>query len=254
MICTYIIWTRRRRLAGLVPRANYWGLAIIVLLGFGWLLGQLASVLLVQQFALVAMVQALFLTVLGWRVTAVIAFPLLYLFFAVPVGDFLIPPLQDLTAEFVVAGLRLTGVPVFLDGVLIAIPTGSFEVARACAGVRYLIATLALGVLIAGIFYRSWPRRLVFVGLSIMVPIVANGRRAYGIVMIAHLSDFRLAVAVDHVVYGWVFFGFVTLVLLLLGASFRERGAPDWQAVPVPAATSPATLHASSSPGQVRCW
>ncbi|MEE8478026.1 MAG: exosortase A, partial [Gemmatimonadales bacterium] len=242
LICAYLIWTRRQQLASLVPRANYWGLATIVLLGFGWLLGHLASVLVVQQFALVAMVQALFLTVLGWRVTSVIAFPLLYLFFAVPVGDFLIPPLQDLTAAFVVAGLRLTGIPVFLDGVLITIPTGSFEVARACAGVRYLIATLALGILISGIFYRSWPRRLVFVGLSIMVPIIANGFRAYGIVMIAHLSEYRLAVAVDHVVYGWVFFGFVTLVLLLLAASIRERGAPDWQAVPfpaVPVATSP---------------
>lgn len=241
-ICAYLGWTRRRQLAALVPRANYWGLATIALLGFGWLLGHLASVLVVQQFALVAMVQALFLTILGWRVTAVIGFPLLYLFFAVPVGEFLIPPLQDLTAAFIVAGLRLTGIPVFLDGVLIEIPTGSFEVARACAGVRYLIATLALGVLVAGTFYHSWPRRLVFVGLSIMVPIVANGLRAYGIVMIAHLSEYRLAVAVDHVVYGWVFFGFVTLVLLLLAASIRERGAPDGQAVPlpaVPAVTSP---------------
>ena len=41
--------------------------------------------------------------------------------------------------------------------------------------------------------------------LSIVVPIVANGGRAYMIVMIGHLSGMKLAVGADHLVYGWVF-------------------------------------------------
>ncbi|WP_370657018.1 archaeosortase/exosortase family protein, partial [Klebsiella pneumoniae] len=55
--------------------------------------------------------------------------------------------------------------------------------------------------------YRSLARRWVFVGVSIVTPLVANWLRAYMIVMLGHLSDNQLATGVDHVIYGWVFFG-----------------------------------------------
>ncbi|MHA1114507.1 MAG: exosortase C-terminal domain/associated protein EpsI, partial [Alphaproteobacteria bacterium] len=112
---------------------------------------------------------------------------------------------------------------VFLDGIFISIPTGNFLVAEACAGVRFLIATIALGTLFADITYRSWWRRAAFMLLALSVPIIANGLRAFGIVMLAHLTDNKLAVGVDHIVYGWVFFAFVTFVLLAVGMTFREH-------------------------------
>src|SRR5690606_38290500 len=60
------------------------------------------------------------------------------------------------------------------------------------------------------------------------IPIVANWVRAYGIVMIAHLTDNEVAVGVDHIIYGWVFFAFVTLVLLGVGMTFRDADpVPD---------------------------
>ena len=74
-----------------------------------------------------------------------ILFPLAYLLFAVPLGDFLVGPLQDVTAVFTVWALQLTGIPVYLEGRFFYIPTGAFEVAEACSGIRYLIASLALG-------------------------------------------------------------------------------------------------------------
>ena len=53
---------------------------------------------------------------------------------------------------------------------------------------RYLIASFMVGTLFAYLNYRSTRRRLLFVGVSIVVPIVANWLRAYMIVMIGHLS------------------------------------------------------------------
>jgi EpsI family protein len=70
--------------------------------------------------------------------------------------------------------------------------------------------------------YRSLARRLVFVGFSIVVPVVANWLRAYMIVMIGHLSGNRLAVGVDHFIYGWVFFGVVMLLLFWAASHWRE--------------------------------
>lgn len=221
-ICAYLIWSRRGQIVENMSGPFLWGFPLLALACLAWLLGEIAGVLLVQQFALIAMFQSLCLIVLGWRVARVLAFPLFYLYFAVPFGEFLVEPLQNITAIFVVRALQLTGLPVYLDGIYISIPTGNFEVAEACAGVRFLISTIALGALVANLFYRSVWRRLALIGFAIAIPIIANGIRAYGIVMIAHLSDHKIAVGVDHIVYGWVFFAFVTVLLLLVGSLFRE--------------------------------
>jgi EpsI family protein len=79
-----------------------------------------------------------------------------------------------------------------------------------------------LGTLYAYLTYHSLKRRLIFIALSLIVPIVANGIRAYMIVMTGHLSDMQLAVGVDHLIYGWVFFGFVMLLLFWIGSFWRE--------------------------------
>ena len=70
-----------------------------------------------------------------------------------------------------------------------------------------IIASLTVGTLFAYLSYRSLNRRLIFVGVAFAVPVIANWMRAYMIVMIGHLSGNKLAVGVDHLIYGWVFFG-----------------------------------------------
>jgi exosortase A len=226
-ICGYLIWLKRAALANMVPQPSVWGLGVIIGASLCWLMGFVASVALVQQFAFVIVIQGIFLAVLGLKISKRLLFPLAYMLFAVPFGRFMIPFLQDLTAFFVVKGLRLIDVPVFLDGIFISIPTGNFEVAEACSGVRFLIASIALGTLFAYITYQSRKRQIAFVALSIIVPIVANGIRAFGIVLIAYLSNNEFAVGVDHIVYGWVFFAIVTVVLLLIGMTFHDGETAD---------------------------
>lgn len=226
-ICGYLVWLRRDRLVGIRPEPDYRGLVLILGCAFGWLIADFAGVRVVQEYALVGMIQALVFTVLGWPATRALIFPLFYLLFAVPVGDELIPIMQDWTAWFTVWALELVGVPVYLDGVFIQIPNGNFEVAEACAGVRFLIATVALGFLYAALTYRALWRRVLFVVLSFVVPVVANWLRAFGIVMIAHLTDNEYAVGVDHLIYGWIFFAVVTVLLLMIGMTFRDDHAPE---------------------------
>ena len=221
-ICAYLLWRRRVELAQMWPTPSLWGLAAMAVAAVVWLLGESAGVLVVKQFAFIAMFQALFLAVFGVEVVRRTLFALLYMYFAVPFGDFMVGPLQDYTAQFVVRALQLNGISVFLDGVFIQIPSGNFIVAEACAGVRFLTVSVALGFLVAHLFYQQWWRRALFIALSVAVPIAANGVRAYGIVIIAHLTDHKVAVGVDHIVYGFVFLGIVTFCLLALGLTFRE--------------------------------
>jgi EpsI family protein len=60
---------------------------------------------------------------------------------------------------------------------------------------------------------------------SIIVPILANGLRAYMIVMIGHFSGMTLAVGVDHLIYGWLFFGLVMFFMFWIGSFWREDAA-----------------------------
>ncbi|GER04830.1 hypothetical protein JCM17846_25120 [Iodidimonas nitroreducens] len=153
-------------------------------------------------------------------------FPLGYLFFMVPFGDFAIAPLQDLTAHYTAILVRWTGIPIYHENWTLVIPGGTFLVAEACAGVRFLIACVALGALIAGTFLKRWWKRVVFLTLAIAVPIIANVVRAYGIVLVAHYSNFEHAVGVDHLIYGFVFLSFVMLILILAAWWMRDVG-PD---------------------------
>ncbi|HRF43126.1 MAG TPA: exosortase A [Candidatus Competibacteraceae bacterium] len=221
-IVFYMVWTRREKLATLQAHSAAPGLILLLLGSLVWLIADAAQVAVVQHFAVAGIIQVTIYTLLGWNITWAILFPLAYLLFAVPVGEALIPPLQQVTAWFTVEGLRLTGLPVLWEGLHIIIPSGNFEVAAACSGLRYLIASVALGFLYAYLTYRSIWRRLAFIVLSAVMPIIANGIRAYGIVMIAHLSEMKYATGVDHLIYGWFFFGLVVLLMLWIGSFWRE--------------------------------
>lgn len=218
----YMIWKRRTILATLRHHPDYRALLILAGLGVGWLLASAANVLVVEQYALVAMVPVIVWVMLGFQVFSTIIFPLAYLLFAVPFGEALIPPLIDFTADFTVSALQATGIPVYREGSYFSIPSGNWSVVEACSGVRYLIASVTLGTLYAYLTYHSISRRLIFIAFSIVVPIIANGIRAYLIVMTGHLSDMQLAVGVDHLVYGWIFFGLVMLLLFWIGSFWRE--------------------------------
>jgi exosortase A len=221
-IAAWLVWRRRAELAAIEPRPAPIVLPLFAALGILWLAGEFAAVNVLSQFAFVGMLVLAVIAILGLDIARTIAYPLGFLFFAVPFGDFLLPALMDRTADFTVAALRLTGVPVYREGLLIVLPTGRWSVVEACSGVRYLIASLMIGTLFAYISYRTIRRRLAFVVVSIIVPIVANWIRAYLIVLLGHLSNNRLAVGVDHLIYGWIFFGFVMLMMFSIGARWRE--------------------------------
>ena len=221
-ISVALIWMRRKELARITPSPDYLGLVLLAGLGVAWLLAAAGQVRIVQQYAMVAMIPAAVISIAGRRVAGLIAFPLAFLLLGVPIGEALIPPLMDWTADFTVAALKLSGIPVFREGTFFTIPSGNWSVVEGCSGLRYLIASITVGALYAYLSYQKTWKRVLFVVLSVIVPIIANGLRAYMIVMIAHLSDMKLALGIDHLIYGWVFFGLVMLLLFWVGSFWRD--------------------------------
>jgi len=221
-ISLWLIWRQRGVLSRVQPKAENSPLLFVGCIGMMWLLGALASVNAVTQLSLVALLVLTVPTVLGWTVTRIILFPLGFLFFSVPLGEFLMPQLMDWTAKVTVFSLRLTGIPVYQEGLQFFISSGHWSVVEACSGIRYLIASVTVGTLFSYLGYTSAKRRILFVLVSILVPVIANWMRAYLIVLLGHLSGNKLAAGVDHLIYGWVFFGVVIFSMFIIGSRWSE--------------------------------
>ncbi len=226
-ISLYMIWQRRDSLASLSPVADFRALLLIPLLSLAWFAASTIGILEAQQLIVMTILQAMLFGILGWPVYRRLMAPLLYLYFLVPSGEFLVPTLQNFTARFAVLGLQLLGIPVYSDGILIDVPAGSFAVAEACAGLRFLIAAVAFGVFYATEIYESRTRRTIFIALSIVVPIIANGFRALGLIAAAEAFGNAAAIEADHITYGWIFFSLVLVALIFIGRSFSDRKDPD---------------------------
>jgi exosortase A len=228
-ISLWLIWRKRDQLRDSTIKSSWTGLFAVAVCCFAWIVGVLAGVNVLIYTAIVGMLVSTVIAVAGWDFASKIAFPLGFLFFMVPAGDPINPILMDYTARMTIWAVQATGIPVFREGLNFTLPTGSWSVVEACSGLRYVVAAAVLGSLFAYLNFKSWTRRTVFFVTALVVAVIANWMRAYLIVMMGHLSNMRLGVGDDHVVYGWVFFGLTMFVLFAMGSRWHDeaKGVPS---------------------------
>ncbi len=222
-IIAWLIWQRLPELRRLRPAAWSGGLALAAVGGFAWLLGEAGGVAVARQLGLVLMLQGVVIACLGRTVARGLTFPIAYALFLVPFGEELVPTLQLVTADIAMGLLGLSGIPAHIEGVFITTPVGYFEVAEACAGAKFLIAMVAFGALVANVCFRAWPRRIAFMAASLVIPILANGVRAWGTIYIASRTSVDFAVGFDHVIYGGIFFAIVIALTIAAAWPFFDR-------------------------------
>ena len=226
-IVAWLVWERRRELARLTPGAWWPGLAVVGVGGALWLGGQAGAVTAARQFGLLVTLEGAAITLLGLAVARGLAFPLGYLFFAVPFGEWLEAPLQAVTVRLCLPLLALVGVPATSNGVMVHAGRYWFEVAEACSGAKFVIAMVAVGVLVARLCFRRWPRRLAFLAACVIVPVLANGVRAGMTMWVANLTSVETAAGFDHIVYGWLWFAAVMAAVLAIGWRWFDRPAGE---------------------------
>lgn len=221
-ISLWLAWRKRDQLAR-VPLVPSWlGVTAMALCAGLWVIARGTGVAVVEQFAVVAMISALALAVLGLQATRVLAFPLAFLIFMVPFGRAIVPWLMQATADMATLALQSSGIPVHRSHTYLTIPGGSFEVARACSGVAFLMTAFVLGVLYAYLNYSSWKKRLLCVLAAVTVPVLANGVRVYITIAISYLTDMRFGPGVEHLTFAQVFFVVVLLGMFWLGRRWQD--------------------------------
>lgn len=198
----------------------------IVLSQLLWLAGFAADIALFMHLAAVITLQAIIWLLLGNDNSRKHLFAIAYLLFLVPFGDELSPMLQNITADLTVLMLQLVNIPVYREGLYLATPVGLFEVAEACSGLRFLIASLAISVLFSYLHFNKLYKQISFVAFMAVLSILANGVRAFMLVYIGEKTEMRFGFGADHYLYGWLFFGVVLLAGFWLGARFSDPALP----------------------------
>ncbi len=227
-IIAWLVTMKVDDLARLAPKPWLPGIGLVAAALGLWFLGRITDINLIAHAGAVGVVQAAVVAVLGLRISLLLALPLCFAVFLVPVGDEIIPPLQMITADIAIALTLWSGIPATIDGIYIDTPVGLFIVAEACSGVKFLIAMVTLAVLVCFTRFDSWLRRALFMVAAIIVPIIANGIRAWGTIFIAQSQGVEFAAGFDHIFYGWIFFAIVVALLLAGAWRFFEREPEDY--------------------------
>lgn len=215
----YFIWLRLPEIRGLRPEPSALGLLYALPFGGLWLVAAAAELAIGAQVAAVGMLQAVFLTVLGWPVCRRLLFPLLLLWLMVPVGDLLVPRLMELTTGLTIAGLRLAGMPAVADGNLLVAAGARYSIIRECSGLDFLLGNLLVSLVFANLIYRGTGKKLVYVLASLPVAILANNLRTTSVIL---FTAGGVDLASDHEAYGWFLFFLAMVGQMAIGVRFRD--------------------------------
>lgn len=227
----WLVWRRRNQLAALAPAGSWAGLAVLVA-GIGeLLLGDIGADNFLTRSSLIVILAGLVLFHLGPAFFRLLAFPLAFLFFMVPLPATLFYavafPLQNLAAQNAAWALDLLGVPVLLDGNVIQLSQISLGVTEACSGIRSLISLLALAVAWAYLTLPGVWSMLILAAAAVPITIVANAARVVTTGLIGQWFGIEYAQGFFHTFSGWIIFLFAFVCLLGVHALIR-LGRARW--------------------------
>jgi len=221
-----LLWLSRDEFASKQLRGSWSGVVALAALSLVWLVGRTTAVQAIEHLAVIGMIPALVLAVAGWPAFRTIAFPVLFLYAAAPVGEEITPFLMQTTANVSERLLGLLGVPVLRQGMFFTLPGGSFEVAEICAGLRYLMAGTVTALLFSYLNFNGWRKRILFTLLAAVSFVLANGLRAFITMLVASATNGRLLGGKDHVYFGMVLFAALLLALLWFGRRISDPPPP----------------------------
>ncbi len=193
-----------------------------------YILGYVGGISVIPRLMFVATITGLVMYNWGTAVFSVIAFPILFLFFMVPVPvsieSIVSFPLQLWVTKVSYAIIQALSISVLREGNMLYFANASLEVAEACSGIRSLTAYIMLGFLFAYMMRGGWGKRFLIIIVTVPLSFFVNILRVTGTGILAHFYGNRVARDFLHEFSGLLVFavGFVLLFVLFLFLSGNE--------------------------------
>ena len=198
----------------------------LILVSVAWLIAVRAGIEVAHQLLLPALMWLATCAVLGLRIALASTVPIGYLVFAIPVWDQVNGVLQAATVAANDLLLRVTSVPAFVDGNMVHLASGVFEIEGGCSGLHFFIVGLALATLY-GEVNRDTPKvRVQLIALALFLSLLSNWLRVYTIIVAGYLTNMQhYLVRVEHYRFGWAVFA--VMMVIFFTASSRFPAAPE---------------------------
>ncbi len=225
-ISLYLIWDKRHVLTTIEPRPFHPGLIIIVGSVAAWIVARAMNILEGEHFALVGMFQGIVLTVLGLNLFRALILPMTFLWLMVPTGTIFYPLLQKIATVLSVFLLDVSGIPVFSQGYQVEVPSALYIIAQGCSGLNFLLTGLAMSLLYSYVMYTNLRKRLMAIGVMLLVALFANAIRIFFIIALAEWSNQKVDIVDDHIIYGWGFFAIILVIMGIIGMRFADPVRP----------------------------
>ena len=226
---TAVLAARELRRAPLTPAiGSAAGTASLLLLLCAVIVGHASSTLVVSQLALPLLWLSAIWAFTGATYARRLFVPLTYLYLAIPVWNLLVEPLRRLTIFVVTAWTRAAGLPAFIEGNFIHVPTGTFEVEGGCAGLRYALVAVSLALFACLVQRRRFTPSLLITSVALTLALVGNWFRVFITVAAGLAPEDQISMIVHnyHTSVGWVIFAVFMVPLFYLDQKLPSTSGP----------------------------
>lgn len=229
----YFIWRKKEQLDS-APVGSSWQGGCVLLLSLAvYLLSYAGGIAAASRFALVLSLLGLLWFNLGSEMIRILAFPILFLLFMIPVPSslmsFVSMPLQLIATRVSVRIIELCSVPVYREGNMLFFVGTQLEVAEACSGIRSITALTMTSCAIATGLKNGWKGKTLMVVAAIPIALVANVLRISGTGILAHFFGDQVARGFLHEFSGILIFVFGLAALLGTFAIINRKKCADVQ-------------------------
>lgn len=218
----WLIWHERNSVRGLGQRPGAWKvIALLLIFGPLYLLSRVTQIVELEGYMMYSLLLVAVYGVVGYRVLRVLAFPLIYLFFAFPPPDTLIytmtMPIKIAISSGAVGLLQLFGLPIGSTGVMIQIGQYQLLVAAACSGLNSIVSLSAITLFYIYLMHRG-ERRIQLILLLFVLPvaIAANFLRVLILILLTYYGGEAVAQGFLHDLAGVTMFGLALLLIMLV--------------------------------------
>lgn len=229
--CVWLLWRERRALRGDSSTVE-WSLVVLPPASLLWMVASIAGIRVGHQLMLPIIGTVWAAAVFGRRGFHMVGVVAAIFLLAVPFWEVLRGVLQAMTVAVNTVAVSALGLDATIDGNRIRFPFGAIEVAQSCAGLQYFMSALTISVIYARLFLRSTKARAATIAFAVVLALVSNWIRVFGLVLIGYRSRMQSPLMSEHDTYGWVIFAVVMVVYFATTPALerwesRQRVGPE---------------------------
>lgn len=226
LVSLYFFWEKRGEIGTTVVSESNVGLWLLAFCLLLYVTSFIGSITFFCRLMLVASLIAIVWSNMGTAMFRILAFPLCFLFFMIPIPDTLLGlvsfPLQLIATKISANLIGYCSIPVYREGNMLFFLNTQLEVAEACSGIRSIMSLTMISTIFAYISPGAKWQRVVIILAAIPIAFLANILRVTGTGILAHFHGDKVARGFLHDFSGFTVFVFGLVMLFALYAILKR--------------------------------